>query len=756
MNTPKSIDSDLAARNRLLLERVQALYLKAFANREEARKALAAHGITNLALLEQHGVGYCEGTLPKIMNTVDGLQRLTELGVCDPKGKERFAGCCTFPLHDAQGALVELWAMSLNDLSSKFLNKTTSCMWNQVAARRATQLYVALDPLDGLALRSAQFGNVIAVSPTSTDLNVGVLEQCGVQQFTIVAGDGSAAAIHAVSVALHPYVPSVLTLPKSDGPLAFLKTFGAKALTETIVAGSHGLSSLTFPGMRLRPDGFSLPLRGILYTIVGLERTRRSLRATIRAERAEQATAVTLDFNQLRSRREFIQEVARVFDESSELAEAALRDLQSACDYRIERPDLAEPDALVEPVSEGDRKEAELLGKSPDLFRLVVEDFHTCGLVGEELNIQLCFLTECSRKMSTPLAVMLLSSIGAGKSAAIELAAKLCPPEEQVPTDYLSGKALFHLPRGAIKHKLLAIAEAEGAERANYAIRILLSNRALRSLTTGRDTVTGKLQSEAKLVEGPVAMLITGSDPQINRETLSRFIVSSADETREQTEAIKQRQREDASEAGLERMRAIERIVRRHHAYQRLLENRWVIVPAALAIDYSDDRLCSRRDHPKILGLVRAVAFARQMQKETKLVEGIACIEADNDDLAIALSLARRLFGAALDELSAPSRTLLRQIHELSIGARSAPNVASFNAAGRFTFTRRFLLEQLRWSKTSLHRSLKELEDAEYVVRDASTRQRPWRYFLDWRPAENSTDVPPKFQSPKDGSTGAM
>jgi hypothetical protein len=746
---PAPPEADQRGGVRQLLDRVQALYVRAFGESESVRGELAAAGLSNLALLEKHEVGYCEGTLPRVMNTPDGMGRLAEIGICDPKGGERFKGMLVFPLHDATGAICDLWGLGLSDGGERLLAKTTAGIWNLAACRRATHLYVALTPLDGLALCAAQHGNVIAVAVRSGKLDIATLEGCGVQQLTLVVGESAAAvaSVGAVAAALHPYVPAVITLSGSESVLAFLKANGPKALAEAIVAATHGLPALTFPGMRMKPDGFALPLRGVLYTAAGLERTRRSLRGTIRAERGEQSTALTLDFNQLRSRREFTQEMVRVFAGLAEHVEADLRDLQRACDYRLLLPDIALPEAPTAPVSEGDRREAELLGRSPDLLGLVVEDFHACGLVGEDRNIQLCFLAACSRRLDAPLAVMVLSSIGAGKSATIEVCARLCPAEEQVPTDYLSGQALFHLPRGAIKHKLLAVAEAEGADRANYAIRILLSSRGLRSLTTGRDSVTGKLQSEAKVVEGPVAMLITGSDPQINRETLSRFIVTSADESRDQTEAIRLRQREDASEVGLQRQAAIARVIRRHHAFQRLLEPRWVIVPSRLAIDYGDDRLCSRRDFPKVLGLVRAVAFARQMQKEVRMIDGVACIEADQKDLDSAGPLIRHLFGASQDELSEPSRTLLRQLHDLSRHGPGPGDGPVPGAVGRFCFTRRFVAERLRWSKTSLHRSFKELEEAEYIVRDMGTRQRPWRYFLDWLPAERADSVSVPFQS---------
>ena len=291
---------------------------------------------------------------------------------------------------------------------------------------------------------------------------------------------------------------------------------------------------------------------------------------------------------------------------------------------------------------------------------------------------------------------------------------------------------------------MISISENEGAKKANYSLRVLISAKALTAVITTKDQATGRLQAETKRVEGPAAVLNTSSDPNVDRETLTRYLVTHTNETREQTMAILKRQREAHSEEGILVQAQCDRIIRRHHAFQRLLQPIRVIVPMALDIGYSDDRLNARRDYPKVLNLLKTIAFVRQMQKETKQVGGIDCIEVDATDLAFAQPLIRKLFVATFDELSGPSRALLVILHAMQELAKAqAMRNNQFNEEGRFVFTRRQVRERSGWSKTALQRCLTELDEYEYVLRDTTTRRRPFRYLLDWAPA-GSTDDPVK------------
>lgn len=748
-NTSEPSDANSLAPEeaQILLRRVLELSTLALGNDPTVRDTIANLGLT-LPLMETVGAGYCVGGLRKILNDPSLAAKLRQLGVLDAKQRERFKGCFVFPILTIEGAIAGLWGVPLDGGEFRYLHGRAPSLWNIAAARLASQLLVAVSPLDALALKAAGFNNVVAVTPGCGPVDTRVLEKHGVRHLSIVVGSESAVSSDEIAAQLKPYQPGVITLPDCAGALAHLKAHGDKSLAERIVAGMHGVVATNVPGMRSRPDGFALQIRDIDYVVINPERTRHKMRATVRASRGgEKMTAMTIDFHYLRQRHEFIREMARVFGESADRIEADLRKLQDAADVRLTQPDFLLPGEPQPSLPEGARKQAEAMGKDADLFGLVLRDFDMCGIVGEKDNVLLSFLTVTSRRMDTPLALMVLSSMGAGKSKVAELARDLCPREDRVDSSYISGKSLYHLPSDGVKHKLLTIAEAEGAKQALYPLRVLISSGELSAVVTGRDAVSGKLKTETKRVEGPTAFIVTSSDPSVDRETLSRFIVTSADESKEQTAAIQERQRAAQSAESIASAAEVQRITRRHHDFQRLIEPRRVIVPPALKIDYTDDRLCSRRDFPKVLGLIKAIAFARQMAKETKIIEGVVCIEADEHDVALAAPLIRRLFSSTLDELSAPSRTLLRLIYDFSAAAKNEPHVAVFNGEGQFAFTRRQIAEWLRWSKTSLHRCVKELEDSEYVVRDMSSRRRPFRYLLDWAPPQNSGHVPPKFHS---------
>ena len=112
---------------------------------------------------------------------------------------------------------------------------------------------------------------------------------------------------------------------------------------------------------------------------------------------------------------------------------------------------------------------------------------------------------------------------------------------------------LFYMGETDLKHKVLAIAEEEGAERASYALKLLQSEGKLSIASTGKDPSTGRLVTHEYHVEGPAAILLTTTAIDLDEELLNRCVVLAVDESREQTRAIHQLQREARTLEGLER-----------------------------------------------------------------------------------------------------------------------------------------------------------------------------------------------------------
>jgi DNA primase len=243
--------------------------------------------------------------------------------------------------------------------------------------------------------------------------------------------------------------------------------------------------------------------------------------------------------------------------------------------------------------------------------------------------------------------------------------------------------------------------------------------------TTVKNPLTGRLETQVNTVYGPTAVFQTTTSPQTDAETRSRFIVVSVDESLAQTRAILARQRRIHTLEGLRRQRDRERVRRRHQAFQSLLRPLQVINPFEPLLSYPEEHLLVRRDHPKYLQLILAVAFLHQMQRPVRHDPELGdYMEATLDDVAIANALAHQVFGHSLVDLSEPGRRLLKLIEDY-LGRKAASP-----AADKDTFNRRELREAIHWGDTRLRVHLSELVDLEYVAPLSGRQGLTYRYRL--------------------------
>jgi hypothetical protein len=483
------------------------------------------------------------------------------------------------------------------------------------------------------------------------------------------------------------------------------------------------------------------------YEVHGLEKGPRKLRATVRLEHSGKLHVDTLDLYSARARTQLCRDLCRVFEQDPVTIEADLTRLLTFCERADEH--VAKADAASAPaveLSAADRAAATAFGRDPDLVERVLADFETCGLVGERTNKLLCYLALTSRKMAEPLCVLILSSSGAGKTALQDAALAFCPPEDLVKLTSLSGKALFYKERTSLKHKVLALEEGAGAEDAAYAIRNLISAECLTTESAMRDPATGKLTTMQNTVEGPTAVFCTTTDPQVDAETKSRFLVTGVDESRAQTRRILQFQRARAELSGLDTVAQADDVIARQRNFQRLLQPLHVVNPHAHELLYDDDRLQSRRLQPRYLGLIAAAAFLRQFQKEVKTDHGRRYIQVDHRDIELARELAVEILGRTLDELSIPARNLLQMTHDMV--RRRFDREHTDRPGARpcdVTFTRKDLREHTGWTQTRLRNHLKELLELEYLVLDSGGNGRSlqrYRLLYDGEGADGQPFIP--------------
>jgi hypothetical protein len=470
----------------------------------------------------------------------------------------------------------------------------------------------------------------------------------------------------------------------------------------------------------MTPDGFAAVYDKRRYELFAIERpSPAKLKATIKAvavplggSNGARFHFDTVYFYLSRSCRGFIIEAARLFQETAETIEADLNKLTVQVQSYVEKQ-LEEKTPRITLVSETDKAEGLKLGRDPNLALEILSDGRKLGIVGEPFNTLLDYLGLTSRKLDDPLAIHILASSGAGKSFLLDAILSLCPPEDLIRVTSLSDKALFYKGENSLVHKVLAVEEVAGALGARYAIRSLISEKILKSETTIKNPLTGRMETQTSVVYGPPAFFETTTNPETDEETRSRLIIQMVDESVEQTLAILEAQRNSHTVEGWERKLARSAILARHHAFQRLLRPLRVVNRFEPLLGYGDGRLLFRRDHPKYLNLILAITFLFQMQRPIKQSGTIGeHIEVTLADIALANELALELFGHSLDDLSPPSRELLRLIGEYV--QRRAAELGIDPA--KIEFSRRELREQLKWSETQLRRYLRALVEMEYLV----------------------------------------
>ncbi len=482
-------------------------------------------------------------------------------------------------------------------------------------------------------------------------------------------------------------------------------------------AGAGPLVELAGDELHVQVDGRRWRVRGL-----GKASSFEALRVNVLVAREHPARGElfhvdSLDLYSARARGVFARQAGEELGLAAELIARDLGRVLLACEQQSEaavRAAQAPGEGQVE-LSDTEREQALELLRDPELVQRVVADFERVGVVGEQSNCLVGYLAAVSRKLDRPLAVMIQSTSAAGKSALQEAVLALVPEEERVSFSAMTGQSLFYMGETDLQHKVLAVAEEEGAERAAYALKLLQSEGELRIASTGKEGQTGRLVTHTYTVRGPVAIFLTTTTIDVDEELLNRCVVLSVDEEREQTRAIHERQRERETLEGLLAREEREGVLALHNNAQRLLEPLAVVNPYAKRLTFSDARTRTRRDHMKYLTLIRAIALLHQHQRPIRsaMVGGreLRYIEASADDVRLANRLAHAVLGRSLDELPPGTRRLLALI-EAHVSHQAQEQA---QARERVRFTRRELREALGWGDTQLKVHLGRLASLELV-----------------------------------------
>jgi len=476
-------------------------------------------------------------------------------------------------------------------------------------------------------------------------------------------------------------------------------------------------SGLAVPVLKLQGSHHYVALDGREYRLGGLQKAPgvEALKVTLRVRAGERFYLDQVDLCRDGERRRFAERAAEETLLTAELLRRDLGKVLLAAEQAVEARQAAETAAAdvtgasaVPEMSPAERAEALAWLQGPDLIRRIRAAFRTAGMIGEEANALVAYLACVSRQLEKPLAVIVQSASAAGKTTLMEHVLAFFPEESRVKYSALTGQSLYYLGEHTLQHKILAVVEEAGAEKASYALKLLQSEGELTIASTGKDPATGRMVTQEYHVEGPVMIFLTTTAIDLDEELQNRCLTLAVDESAEQTARIHARQRERRTLAGLAAREERKDLLRILRNAQRLLRPLAIVNPFALALTFPAERTRARRDHEKYLTLIDAVALLHQHQRPVQehAANGrvVEYIEATVEDVALANELAAGVLGRSLDELPPQTRALLGHIRDLVRTRKGA------------AFGRRELREKCGWSVTQVRVHLDRLVELEYLA----------------------------------------
>ena len=750
MQKPEASDLTTPA-NQSLLRAVLLRYSANIKRSREAQEYLRSRGLFSPLLLE-NGAGFADGKLP-------GTPELESLGIhrrrADGTLTERFTGCIIFPATE-NGKITQIYGRSITGTAHMLLPATLRGFFHEEALTYP-EIILCECAIDTFSILVHGHPNVCGVFGANgfSERHADILKERRVKSVYLAfdadpAGNRGAAAA-AELLRTRGIVPYRIQFPQNSDANDFIQQNEnpsqafQKLIEEAVImkeqasplSGDSGESSTQQkPARSARKktrrekvqEDVELNIQDGVAEFTRKDRVYRIYNLG-RATAGSMQVSVSLSHN------------GQFFMDKPELCSAKERDrltdrfaAHTSIDREIIESDVTQllytlikhkeqeakedlkPREEAYVMTDEERREAMEFLTSPDLMGRIARDFEGTGIAGESNNLLCAYLAGTSRLLAQPVHVLFHSSSAAGKSTLMNAVLTFMPDEVVIQYSAITGQVLFYMQSKDMKHKILAIAEDEGAARARYILKMLQTEGKASIASTVKDPETGRMIGEEFRIDGPLAVFSTSTALYIDEELLNRNLVLGADESIEQTRRIFQSQRERQSEDSFDLAEERERIRRIHKNAQRLLKPVDVINPFARHLKFPEGRSRLRRDHEKYLALIQTITLLHQFQRETKTKvtrggKSCAYIEVTREDLETAKRVAWPVFARTLDEMPPHTRTFLERITAL----RDAESERLKIEKAAVRLTRRHMIQATGLSSAQVHHHLARLMDLEYV-----------------------------------------
>jgi len=735
----------------------------------EHQSVLSSLGIKGKELLEELSLGYMDQNfMQRIPNGKEGSEikgLLQEIGLVKEKGRSLYPGYVLFPMLDDKQNLVNIYGKRAHRYKGVpeelWLNENINYFFNPKALN-SKEIIFTKTIWDAISFWGNGFHNVTFFEAPAnfTDYHLGLIAEANIEKVYLAYPNDELEKENCERLAL-----KMSSVNITSQRLKIPESLSIKQHLERVKAPQQELQFLlqTAQAMRIssatktkvekiqfkttdskeqldwhkKNDSYLFQVGQRNYSITGVDKnlSTQSMKIRIKIrieEKNHRDNGVDLYSHKT---------LKRLIKSSSDKLEIEPQIIEKDLDKIINILEEIQEELIEKALKDNTKQEvtlsqieideAMLYLKDPELIERIIKDFFDIGLVGEDINAITGYIAASSRKESKPLAVIIQSSSGAGKTTIMDAILSLMPEEDVIKFSAMTGQSIYYMGEKSLKHKILAIVEEEGAEKVSYSLKLLQSDGRVSIASTGKDPETGKLVTHEYVVEGPVSIFIATTNIDIDEELKNRCVILTVNESREQTKRIHQLQRKIYTLDGVKRKSKSDKILKLHQNMQRLLRPIIVINPFADLLTFTDKEHTMRRDHLKYLTLISTITWLHQYQREIKTdtdAKGklFEYIEVTIADIQLAHRLANKVFGASLDDLPPQTRTLLNQIHDfVEIGYKKKKLDRE-----DFRFNRRDIRELTGMKNSRLAIHLDRVEEYEYIIRHRGRRGQSVVYEL--------------------------
>ncbi len=295
--------------------------------------------------------------------------------------------------------------------------------------------------------------------------------------------------------------------------------------------------------------------------------------------------------------------------------------------------------------------------KQPKLLPTINQMMDEAGIVGNEKQRQILFLTYLTRKLNTSLHSVIQSDYNYLQSKI----GMLIPDEEKVSISNISDNYLFYYKEDELQNKVLLIEDTiSNRKQLRPLLGFQLNNQVTK--TTVKKNEYQELETYQKTIRGNVSLSISTREEQAFSQLGMLSIVMSEETGSLQDEKVLHYQRKQA--AGIvnsyEENKAIEQL----QNLQRVLNPITVINPYAMELELPKEVQNKQITNLHYLRFIEVVTFLHQYQREQKVneVTGEEYIVTTVEDIQTANDLLKGILVSNCDTLNTPTRIYFERL----------------------------------------------------------------------------------------------